>query len=1212
MERLVPRRLIASLALAWCAAASAAAPPWPLANQELIHNSRYWEAHARGDLAQAALRKLIAARPDLPEALLELGELDLRLGDFADAAQAEGELARRFSGSAAAKEFGIEYRMATRDRLRLASIRRLVELGRGSEAQAELKRLFPQGPPGAGLGIDYYLLLASTPHGRSAAYAGLRALAQRHGGDPRYQLALAQLMARDSNSALAAVRMLEGLARRDDVRSDEVDQLLASALLRLGPERAPGRSIDAYLARHADDAEIAALRNDQTRLAEERGLLSPDSLSRVLPALHARLSKDLSASKNLSAGSGSGEARAEARLWLDRSRASLNEGQKARAATEMRAALAFYHGDYEGEIPLAEDLERQGRSGEAGELLASAVRLAPQSTWLFETEVRWLIGHGESSAAAQLLRERALGRKWTAQSRDKLLLAALEKRASEEAERGQIEAAIADLETAVALAPRDAWLRYRLAEYYRGQHAVARGRSLMSEGVRIAPDSPEMRYALALYLSHLEDYAAAYAAIDGLDAAHRSDEMQSLHDRMRVALARAEAARLKSAGDLDGARAALLDAEPVATHGIDRAAQLAYAWIELGFPERGIALVQPYVSGAGAPDPAALQVWARVLNSADDTARLPGVLAQLRAVASLTAADRADIERWQRSLDLREIRALERQGSLLEAARRLDKLLAADPHDRELRVMRADLYLREGDARAARDRYAGLVAEDPDDLDTRLSYVRALTESGDLELARSQLEVLEARMPAGNEELRIGLARRQLALGAGAKALATLESLLAASSPRPDVLMLAGRAELSLRHFARARAYFEQATLSATGPEAFAAVREGQELADRLASSGTAGVMARHQPGTAGMSQIDAVTIPSAWVFANGYESRYTARADAVTVDAGRASGSGPSVPLIGTLQAAGPAAAPRYGNARAAGVSPALGYQTDSLALDLGSTPLGFLLPNIVGGIEWTPSWHGADLTLGLARRAVTSSELSYAGSRDPITGAKWGGVVQTGPYAGFGIYRENYDLSASVRASEITGTRVLGNQFAGARFGGSRKLLAWPDMRLDLGVTVNYWNYSHDLSNYTFGSGGYYSPQSYVSVAAPVELAGRHAGWVYKLRASISYSVSEVRSSAFYPNDVALQAAAAREPLPSGYTSPYFSGYHGSGVGLSAYAAAERPLTNGLVLGMSFDIDRTDYYHPTTISLYLRHSFAPSVTRTASPPRPVRPYNP
>jgi len=163
---------------------------------------------------------------------------------------------------------------------------------------------------------------------------------------------------------------------------------------------------------------------------------------------------------------------------------------------------------------------------------------------------------------------------------------------------------------------------------------------------------------------------------------------------------------------------------------------------------------------------------------------------------------------------------------------------------------------------------------------------------------------------------------------------------------------------------------------------------------------------------------------------------------------------------------------------------------------------------------------------------------------------------------------------------------------------------------MRTDAGVTVNYWNYQRDLSNYTFGSGGYYSPQSYVSVSIPIELVGHRAGWTYKARAAVSYSVSQVSRQCVLSGRCRIAGAAARMPLPSGYSSPYFSGYHSTGVGLSAYAAAERQMTAGLVVGVMLDIDRTDFYHPTTVEIYLRHAFGYSATRNLSPPRPVRPY--
>jgi cellulose synthase operon protein C len=843
-------------------------------------------------------------------------------------------------------------------------------------------------------------------------------------------------------------------------------------------------------------------------------------------------------------------------------------------------------------------------------LLADAARLAPQSSWLFETRVRWLIAHGSSGTALDLLRRAAVRAKVKKASRDALLAQALEEHAADEAKAGQLDAAMADLAAALQLAPNDAWMRYRLADDYRVQGDPARGRSLMSDGVQRAPDAPEMHYAQGLFLEHLGDYSAAYAAIEAVDPSQRTDGMNALRDRMQLARARADARRLHAAGDLPGARAALLEAEPIASRSFGAAAELAYSWIDLGDSKHGIGLVEPYTQAPGGSDPHVLLVWAEVLNDAEDP-RLQTVLVQLRTM-HLDATGHADLVRLQRSLDLREIRALERHGNYAEAARRLDALLAAELQDRQLRVARAELDLMAAHPSRARDRLAPLAAEDPDDLDVRLSYVRALTESGDVALARIQLAAIETRVPAGNEELDISLARRQLALGDASRALGTLQPLLAVPHPRVDVLLLAGRAELAQHHLRQAREYFAQAAAGATGTDALAAVRAREAVDDRLQSSVTAGLLVWHQPGDPGMSQIDAVTMPSSWVFGQNDGARFVVRADAVWLDAGRWSTSARSPLLLGTIQAAGPAAELRYTDTRQGGVSPAVGYRADSVAADIGTTPLGFLLPNVVGGFEWTPTWRTVDLTLGVARRAVTSSELSYAGLRDPVTGTAWGGVVQTGPYAGFGIYRANYDVSASVRWVEITGTHVPDNQLAAARVSGSWKFLSLPDMRADAGVTLMYWNYQHNLSNYTFGSGGYYSPQSYVSLATPIELTGNRAGWSYKLRAAVSYTVSQVSGSAFYPDDPTLQAEAAQAPLPPGYSSPYYPGYHSSGFGFSLYAATERQLSDALVVGFMLDLDRTDYYHPTSIGIYLRHAFRPWTTHSVSPPRPVAPYNP
>jgi hypothetical protein len=862
----------------------------------------------------------------------------------------------------------------------------------------------------------------------------------------------------------------------------------------------------------------------------------------------------------------------QAALWLNRSRQSAAAQRTRLAAVQLQVARAYHGRAFEAVISSAREIEALGDSQASGDLLASATRLDPRSNWLFETRVRWLIAHARSDEALALLQQRP-----SAAPDSALRSLALDQRASERRAAADIDGAIADLEAAVRLSPQDPWMRYRLAGLYRDQHASERGVALMLAGVDAAGDDAQMRYAQALYLSSLGDDTAAYAAIDAVSAPQRSANMINLHDRLQVALARARARELHDANDAEGARQTLLALEPLASMSLDRARELAYAWIEIGEPQHGMALLQPWLHG---PDRERVQV----------------VLAAM-----------------QRTLDLREVQDLERDGRLEQAQGRLDTLLAADPQDRALRVARAELDLIADRAQAARDRLASLVAEQPEDFDTHLIYVRALTQSGDLALARVQLQWLEQHLPADDADLQLGLARRQLALSDAPAALSTLHPLLGREPARSDVLLLAARAELALRHFAIAHGYFQQAQLAAQSQDSLSAQRGAADIDARLQSSVATALQVLHQPGVAGVSQLDVATIPTSWILAHGYEQRFTAHADAVTLETGHLGDDYNRAALLGTVQAAGPNAPRHYSNDQQSGLALAGGYQTDTLAADLGTTPLGFTIPNIVGGMEFSPTWHSLDATLGIARRALTSSALSYAGLRDPITGEKWGAVVANGTYAGLALYRERVSVSGSVRWSELTGTHVPDNQFLGARASTSYKFYSDAEAAAAYtGLVLNYWDYRRNLSNYTFGNAGYYSPHSYVSAALPLELTGIESGWSYQLRASIAYSVSTIAQADFYPNDPALQSAATRSPLPSGFDAPVFGSSHGGSLSVSAYAALERQISRGLVLGAMLDIDRTDYYHPTIVSLYLRHSFSAFATPLAAPPRPTRPYNP
>jgi predicted Zn-dependent protease len=1225
LEIVMPWRALIFALIAWTHVA-AAQQSLPLANEELLHSARVWEARDRGDMAKLALEKLVAARPNSPEALLELGELNLRMTDIAAAQDVMQRLSSRFKDAPTTRTFATELRVATRDRLQLASVQRLIQIGRGREAKAELDKLFPDGAPDGMYGIEYYRLLANTPGGWERARAGLSRLVDRRPDDARYRIALARHQLDRDSTQLQGLQLLNTLAQRDDVRARDVEGELSNAIDKLGYRRVPAEILRAYSARHPDDTEVARMLSRRTTLeSEERLLISTaeasmdpaaqrDNLQQMKDALLDSRAADLSfddtiallralRSDSSTAIRFSGPIGAS----LDWARRSMQSSKTdpVRSALHKDAAVAFATGAYESAIDIAARMQTGGADAEAQELLANAARFDPGSTWLFETQVRALLDRGQIDDAIRLLEGTPTTRRWTAADRDELLATALDRRSQGALEKQDFASAQRDLERAISLAPTYPWTRFRLA----GISTRDEGARLMHEGAKLAPTDVQMRYAQALYLSSVDDDRAALLAINAIPAASRSEDMIELEHRLKIQAARSHAREQLAQGNVVAARAALAGVEPLASGNLDRTSALASAWSEIGDASRGLRLFEPFLASDQQPSKATLLAWTEALDRAEDS-RVGNALEQLRTRADLTREEQQSVARLERDSSLRLVRALERDRKFTQAAQRLDELLARDPDDRELRIARAELEQAAGRTHGARDLYATLAAEDPDDIDTRLAYTRALIETGDTDLAQRQLQSVVERIPENDVELQMSLARRQLSLDDPAAASATLEHVLAISPNRADAMILAGEARLGERDYAGARSYFERAETSNDGQLELEARAARNAIDARRNHWVEAGIESRHKPGDAGVSQFDSILIPTLWSYGYDYERRLTLRADAVNVDAGTLGTEFETAALLGTIQASGPTTARRYSNEAQEGLSLGLIYSTDGLNVDIGTTPLGFLLPNIVGGVEWSTKWQAIDWALGIERRAVTSSVLSYAGMRDPISGREWGGVVETGPYVQAGRYEEFFSVSGSLRYTQLNGTNVLDNAFLGARAAADWKVLVRPQLTAFAGVVLNYWRYDNNVQNYTFGNAGYYSPESYVSLAIPLEVQGAWRGWSYRVRASLTYSNSEIERAAFYPTDAALQAAAASAPLPSGFDAPYHDDEGSSGASVSGYAAVEKQITSSFVLGAKLDIDRADYYEPTIVMLYLRHTFGSHNTQIEIPPRPVRAY--
>ena len=202
----------------------------------------------------------------------------------------------------------------------------------------------------------------------------------------------------------------------------------------------------------------------------------------------------------------------------------------------------------------------------------------------------------------------------------------------------------------------------------------------------------------------------------------------------------------------------------------------------------------------------------------------------------------------------------------------------------------------------------------------------------------------------------------------------------------------------------------------------------------------TAGLGFRWHDGTSGLNQLAEFGVPIEGSFSPWYTGIARFAVLPVALDAG-------SVPTANLGQfGANPilianGLAPISPRAQtAAGVGLLGGYSYGDFTGQIGTTPLGFPVTNLVGMAAYAPKFFDNTLTVRFEamRQPVTDSVLSYAGTKaslgipNAITGgafgtnATWGGVVKNGGTVNVFYDDQMYGAYASAGLASLTGKNV------------------------------------------------------------------------------------------------------------------------------------------------------------------------------------------
>lgn len=1207
----------------------------------LIRQAERWLGLDRLDLAASSVERALAAEPRNTQALALAARIEAARGNRTGAATITTRL--REAGGTEEQRSAAEtaVRVASIDRNALEEARALARDGRSEEAAARYRQIFGAAGPPPAFQQEYFSAIAGTRAGGDEGRRGLARLAESPTATPRARLAFAQTQTFQPATRQDGIRRLMPLVNDPEV-GEEARRAWRQALIWSAADPAFAPQLQAYLQRYPQDAEIRqaqqaalaaaprpdpgfTLRQEGFQRLEAGGAAGLRDSARQFEAALTANPRDADALGGLGIVRLRENRPAEARQLLERAVAA----DPSRAAQWQSALDGAAYG-----LELAEARTALRRNDlDAADTIA---RSASRRTVEDRTDVEVLLGQialrrGDAPAAEQRFRTALSRRPGFAPARDGLAqslraqgrlaeLPRIAEAAPRSGERGvpapaagpvnqlRSEAArttdpfVAEalLRQAMTTAPEDPWLRLDLARALRRQGQLVPARNTMEELVIRDPRADSL-FAAALFADEDGRIADADNFINRIPPAARSPDMSRLQARIRTQrdVQRAAQGLGRNTGD---ARMQLLTiaARPDPTGSTAAAVIRAFGDANDRFGAAEAARVGEAANRmAGAQSRLAI---AGALLGAGLDGEAAALADQVDGSGTLTPEQRRDVASLRAGIAVRSSDRLNAEGNQAQAFERLRPTLERDPENTDVNLALARLYQGARDPREAQRIAEAMLARNPRNFEARQGAIDAaitlrqraraealLAEGQEIFPRESRMTLLEARFAiAFNQDDR---ARRALET-ATAQRRAELGTV--AGVPSGVALSPTGMPN----PFQRPGATSPLPVVAGGIPQP--SDRLSREIAQELATleerTAPRAVIAgnlRQRSGSSGLDRLLDLRAPLEAEFTPPLiGGRVTANVTAVTLDSGTLGTNANTQQRFGTGSLFGTPQNPR---STAAGVALGMTYRRgDSFRFDVGSSPLGFPSSTMLGGIELAPQIGTARIRLTGERRSVEDSLLSWAGQRDQFSGRNWGNVVRTGGRGQVELPLGPGYIYAGGGYSVFEGQNVASNARIEGGAGFSYPVIRGASGDLSVGTDLVYFAYDRNQSQFTYGSGGYFSPQSYTAFNVPVDFRGRSGDLTYRLGATAGYAVFRQEATPTFPNDPALQrqlvarAANSTTPLLTGIPSQNQQNFVG---GLRA--DMDYAITPRINLGAGFRYDKAADWDETRVFIRLQSRF-------------------
>jgi tetratricopeptide (TPR) repeat protein len=1206
----------------------------------LIRQAERWLAQDRPDLAAASIERALAAEPRNTAALAVAARVEAARSNRTAAAGFATRL--REAGATEEQRAVAEnaLRGATIDRAAIEEARRLARDGQAESAAARYRQIFGAQGPTPAFAQEYYSALAATTAGREAGRAGLARLAESPTATPRTRFAFAQNQTFQPATRADGIARLQALASDPEVGAD-ARRAWRQALIWGAADPTYAPQIQAYLQRVGDDPELrrametartaavsapadpsARLRQEGFAALETGGAAGlRDSTSRFEAAIAAN-PRDADALGGLGIVRLREGRAADARQLLERAVAA----DPARAQQWQGALDGASYGLELAEARVA--LRRNDIEG-ADTIARSAARRQVED----RTDVEVLLGQialrrGDAAAAEQRFRTALSRRPGFAPARDGLNQSLRAQGRLAEVPREQLpriagnapeptgasgqlrseanrsmDPVIAEalLRQALTQQPNDPWIRLDLARALRRQGRAAEGRSVMEEQVARDPRADSL-FAAALFADEDSRLADAEAYLNRIPPTSRSRDMSQLQAGIRTQRDVSRAAAMMASNRAE-ARTQLLTiaARPDPSGATTAAVIRAFGEANERFGAAEAARVGEAANRAGGAT-VRVAIAGALLGAGLEAEAL--ALADQADAGTLTPEQRRDVASLRAGIAVRASDRLNDEGQQAQAFERLRPALERDPDNVDANLALARLYQGNRDPAEALRIAEGVLARNPRNFDARQGAVSAaislrqrskaeqlLAEGREFFPNDSRISLMEARIALSfNQDdrarraLETAQAQRQAEIGQIATLSSGVTTTTAGGMQNP---------------FVRPGAAVPLPTVDGRIAVARPTDRIAREIAQELAAleeinAGRATITAglRQRSGTRGLDRLQEISgMAEAEVTPPGIGGRLAATVTGYSLDSSSIATDRNTLQRFGTNAANGTSATPRT---TAAGVGVGATYRRgDVFRADIGSSPLGFPTTTILGGLEIAPQIGSVRLRLTGERRSVTDSVLSWAGLRDSVSGRSWGAVVRSGGRAQMEIPVGPGYAYAGGGYSVFEGQNVADNNRAEAGAGFAFPVIGSISQGLTIGTDLVYFGYERNQRAFTYGNGGYFSPQSFTSVNLPVDYRGRSGDFSYRMGGTVGYAVFRESASPLYPNDPGLQRqvvaraqtdATVLTNTPGQSRQTFVGGLRGD---------VDYAITPRINLGAIFRFDKSADYDETRVLLRLNGRF-------------------